>query len=260
MTDAGHGPPARVVRCPSCRAAVDATLQTTCPFCGADVDTGEPIEIVGTIDETEDDAEAPVTEEAEPVEPVEPVPAPVTPARPEPVPAAEHIPLARRRPARSPGLGTRVIALVVGIGLLAGIGLLQRFSREPDRATQATRRGEATARRAPSSETPPLGDTVAPVPTAEPRPAVVGDRVAPRGCSARTVSDVQRFHGFERERVGRWFDRLDRYSDHRLRIDGDRGGHARRDAAIERSRSSRLGSLDAKRDAARAACDPRFLF
>lgn len=250
MSDRGSDSPAQVVRCPSCRAAVDATLQQTCPFCGADLAGVEPTASHDhgppeTSDTSEVEETAPVTDEQ------------TTPVEPEPVTPGGPTLVTRGRRTRSPRLGTRVVALVVGIGLLVGIALLQRFSGEPNRAAQTTRRGDVIAERASRGRAfAPVDGTPTPPPTAAPEAIGAGP---PGRCAARTVDEVHRFYGFERERVGRWFDRLDRYNDHRLRLDGDSSGHARRDAAIASSRSHRFGALSGKRDAAEAACDLRLL-
>lgn len=162
------------------------------------------------------------------------------------------------RPPRAAGLGTRLLALGLGLGLLAGIALLQRFA-EPGRPL-ATAQRERNGPRPPRVEgTTGLAPTPAPTPDPTPE-ALEGPVSLADACKPRTQRDLGRHYSFERSRVGLWFRRLERYNDHRLRIDEDSSGHAQRGAVIDRSRSSRWATLDDKLQAASQACDPRLLF
>lgn len=202
--------------------------------------------------------EARAPEEDAPLEPTEPppdeTPAPVPEVAPVPDAAPPPVPGDDGSARRGPGLGTRLVVLVVGLGLLAGVALIQRFAeRERPLATterRTTSPPHATARVAPTIVTP----TPAPVPQKPGAPVV-----SAAACKSRTQRDLDRHYSFERSRLGLWFRRLERYNDHRLRIDGDRSGHAGRDALIGDSRRSRLGALEDKRTAAERACDPRLL-
>lgn len=162
------------------------------------------------------------------------------------------------RPPRAAGLGTRLVALGLGLGLLAGIALLQRFA-EPGRPLATTQRERKDVPPPRVEGTTALAPT--PNPTPDPTPeALEGPVSLADACKPRTQRDLRRHYSFERSRVGLWFRRLERYNDHRLRIDEDSSGHAQRGAVIDRSRSSRWATLDDKLQAASQACDPRLLF
>jgi hypothetical protein len=229
-----------VVRCLSCRAAVDRSVAGECPFCGTDVASMPLIE--------------PEPPEPEP-EPVLPEPVVVAPVQAE----LDFEEPAPSRAVRGPGRGRSFAAtagLLFAAALLGALGVSDASPQTVHETPLSlpsvaiplvTGQPAASARRSRS-------------PSPTPRPSVAEAAGQPEGCDFFTTRELDREYAFERSRADLKLARANENNEHRFRIDHDAAARKTRAEDAAGDHSVAIASLDRRMGAARASCDPTRLF